>query len=163
MPHGSATRRIIQTGEPVVIDFGSVFDGYCSDQTVTIHAGKAGGEFTEVYAHVLKAQKKAIEALASGAHASRIDKCARDYLASAGLGKFFGHGLGHGVGMEVHEMPTLSPRSDDILQKAMVVTVEPGVYLPGKFGIRLEDMVVITDNSCQRITNIAKEAIQVIN
>jgi Xaa-Pro aminopeptidase len=163
MPHGAASERIIQTGEPVVIDFGSVVEGYCSDQTVTIHTGKPGDEFAEVYAHVAKAQKLAVEALASGVKASYIDKCARGYLGTWGLGKFFGHGLGHGVGMEVHEMPTLSPRSDDILEEAMVVTVEPGVYLPGKYGIRLEDMFMITDTSCQRITNIAKEAIQVIN
>ena len=163
MPHGVASERIIKSGEPVVIDFGCVYNGYCSDQTVTIHTGKAGEEFTQAYNHVLQAQKLGIEALAPGEKASYIDNCARAYLNSTGLGKFFGHGLGHGVGMEVHEMPTLSPRSDDELSEAMVVTVEPGVYLPGKFGIRLEDTLVITDNSCQRITNIAKEAIQVIN
>ncbi len=163
MPHGTATEKIIQTGEPVVIDFGAVYKGYCSDQTVTIHTGKAGDDFTGVYNHVLKAQSLAVKELASGMKASYIDKCARAYLESAGLGKYFGHGLGHGVGMEVHEMPTLSPRSDDTLDEAMVVTVEPGVYLPGKFGVRLEDTFMITDNSCQRITNIAKEAIQVIN
>lgn len=163
MPHGTASGRTIQSCEPIVIDFGSVFDGYCSDQTITIHTGKAGDEFSEVYRHVRKAQKLAIEALASGAKAAYIDKLARGYLDSTGLGKFFGHGLGHGVGMEVHEMPTLSPRSEDVLQEAMVITVEPGVYLPGKFGIRLEDTLMITDNSCQRITNLDKDAIQVIN
>ncbi|HOO47667.1 MAG TPA: M24 family metallopeptidase, partial [Deltaproteobacteria bacterium] len=98
-----------------------------------------------------------------GVRASHADSRAREYLHDKGLGKFFGHGLGHGVGMEVHEMPTLSPTSDDVLADSMVVTVEPGIYVPDKFGIRLEDMFLITDNSCQRITNLDKDAVQVIN
>jgi Xaa-Pro aminopeptidase len=163
MPHGSATDRIIRSDEPVVIDFGSVYKGYCSDQTVTVYTGRAAPDFANAYEMVRKAQKRSVEALSSGVKAVNIDKLARGYLDSVGLGKYFGHGLGHGVGMEVHEMPTLSPSSDDVLEETMVVTIEPGVYLPGRFGIRLEDMFMITDNSCQRITNLDKDAIQVIN
>ncbi len=162
MPHGVASKKVIHAGEPVVIDFGAVYEGYCSDQTITVFTGNPTDEFAEAYRHVRAAQKRAIEGLSAGAKASKVDKLARGYLESKGFGRFFGHGLGHGVGMEVHETPTLSARSDDVLEDTMVVTVEPGVYLPGKFGIRLEDTLVITDNSCQRITNIDKDAIQVL-
>jgi len=164
MPHGAASEKIIRSGEPVVIDFGAVYSGYCSDQTITLYTGKPDDEFKAAYEHVNQAQKHAIESLASGVNTSYVDSRAREYLHSNGrLDKYFGHGLGHGVGMEVHEMPSLSPRSDDVLLDAMVVTVEPGIYIPNKFGIRLEDMFMITDNSCQRITNLDKDAVQVID
>jgi Xaa-Pro aminopeptidase len=162
MPHGAASAKIIRENEPVVIDFGCTYAGYSSDQTVTVCTGDAGGEFAAAYRHVLEAQSLAIAALAPGVKASSIDKLARDRLDSVGLGAYFGHSLGHGVGMEVHEMPIVSSISKDTLEEGMVITIEPGVYLPGKFGIRLEDMFVITDNSCKRITNIDKEAIKVI-
>ena len=163
MPHGAASEKIIGRGEPVVIDFGAVYRGYCSDQTVTVYTGEPDKEFVAAYEHVKQAQKQAIKTLAQGVRASHADNRAREYLHTNGLGRFFGHGLGHGVGMEVHEMPTLSPTSDDVLADSMVVTVEPGIYVPDKFGIRLEDMFLITDNSCQRITNLDKDAVQVIN
>jgi len=163
MPHGAASEKIIGRGEPVVIDFGAVYRGYCSDQTVTVCTAEPGKEFIAAYEHVKHAQKIAIKALSQGVRASHADSRAREYLNDNGLGRFFGHGLGHGLGMEVHEMPTLSPASDDVLADSMVVTIEPGVYVPDKFGIRLEDMFLITDNSCQRITNLDKEAIQVID
>ncbi|MEA2102587.1 MAG: aminopeptidase P family protein [Thermodesulfobacteriota bacterium] len=162
MPHGVASQRVICEGEPVLIDFGDVVGGYCSDQTVTLFAGEPTDEFTQIYAHVRKAQSMAIDALRPGIKASKVDAIARDYLAAQGLGRYFGHGLGHGVGMDVHEKPVLSPKSDDILEQGMVLTVEPGVYIPGKFGIRLEDTLCITDNSCMRITNLDKDAIRSI-
>jgi len=161
MPHGAVTERVISANEPVVFDFGSMYRGYASDQTVTVFTGRPGDEFAEVYGHVRKAQKLAIEALASGVKAADIDRLARGYLDSKGLGKFFGHGLGHGVGMEVHEMPAVSYLSKDTLENGMVVTIEPGVYLPGKFGVRIEDMLVISDNSCKRMTNLDKDSIKV--
>ena len=163
MPHGSASARVIGPDEPLVIDFGCVCGGYCSDQTVTVTTGAPGSAFAEAYAQVREAQERSIKALASGVKASSIDKIARDHLEAHGLARFFGHGLGHGVGLEIHEAPTVSSLSDDVLEEGMVITIEPGVYLPGEFGIRIEDMVLITDNSCKRLTNLDKEGIKVIS
>lgn len=160
MPHGAASEKVIRKRESVVIDYGCIYRGYCSDQTITVCTVDPGGDFMNAYRHVFKAQALGIEALGPGVKASSVDKRAREYLESAGYGAYFGHSLGHGVGMEVHEMPTLSYISKDTLEEGMVVTIEPGVYIPGKFGIRLEDMFVITDNSCKRITNLDKEAIK---
>lgn len=163
MPHGSASNRVIGPDEPLVIDFGCVCEGYCSDQTVTVATGNPGSAFAEAYARVREAQERSIKALASGVKASSIDKIARDHLEARGLARFFGHGLGHGVGLEIHEAPSVSSLSDDVLEEGMVITIEPGVYLPGEFGIRIEDMVLITDNSCKRLTNLDKEGIKVIS
>jgi len=160
MPHGAASDKIISKNEAVVVDFGCICKGYCSDQTVTVTTGNPGGSFQDMYVRVKEAQARSIKALASGVKASDIDKIARDYLGTHGLGAFFGHGLGHGVGMEVHESPAVSPLSEDILVEGMVITIEPGVYIPGQFGIRLEDMVFVTDNSCKRLTNLDKEIIR---
>lgn len=163
MPHGAASDKLIRENEPVVIDFGAIYKGYTSDQTITVYTGKPDQDFMDVYNHVRQAQKSAISAVAKGIKATLPDKAARDYLQSVELAQYFGHGLGHGVGMEVHEMPTVSYLSKDTLESGMVFTIEPGVYLPGKFGVRLEDMVLITDNSCKLITNLDKDAIKVIN
>ncbi len=163
MPHGAATDKIIRGGEPVVFDFGAVYKGYTSDQTITVYTGEPDKEFIDVYNHVRKAQKSAFAAVGKGVRATEPDKAARDHLQSAGLAEYFGHGLGHGVGMEVHEAPTVSYLSKDTLESGMVFTIEPGVYLPGKFGVRLEDMVLLTDNSCKLLTNLDKEAIKVTN
>ncbi|MEN6476005.1 MAG: aminopeptidase P family protein [Syntrophaceae bacterium] len=159
MPHGVASEKVIPAHVPVVIDFGCIVDGYCSDQTITVTTGKVGAEFEAAYARVFEAQQKAIAALAPGKAALEVDGLARSHLSEHGLGAFFGHGLGHGVGREVHEAPSVSSRSEDVLAQGMVITIEPGVYFPGKFGIRLEDCFVITDNSCQALTNMAKGAI----
>ncbi|HOS98808.1 MAG TPA: M24 family metallopeptidase, partial [Deltaproteobacteria bacterium] len=163
MPHGTASARVIGDGEAVIIDFGCILDGYCSDQTVTFLTGPMEDGFSQAYRAVWEAQDKAIRAVAPGVKASEVDRVARDHLASAGLASYFGHGLGHGVGIEVHEAPTVSSLSEDVLEEGMVITIEPGVYLPGKYGIRLEDMVVVTDNSCNRLTNIAKETIRIVS
>jgi Xaa-Pro aminopeptidase len=161
MPHGAASDRVIGENEAVVIDFGSIYRSYSSDQTVTVFTGKPDKEFTEVYNHVRRAQAIAIENLKAGVKSAVLDRLARDHLESAGLAKYFGHGLGHGVGREVHEMPTISYLSRDTLDKGMVVTIEPGVYLPGRFGVRTEDTLLVTDNSCMRLTNLDKDAIKV--
>lgn len=163
LPHGVASEKVIESGEPVIIDFGCVLDGYCSDETITLYTGEPDPEFSQVYRHVRDAQERAIKGVASGCKAPDIDKLARDYLELQGIAAYFGHGLGHGVGMEVHEMPTISPLSDDVLAEGMVITIEPGVYLPGKYGVRLEDTVLVRDSSCKRITNIDKGSIRVIN
>jgi len=163
MPHGIASDRIIGADEPVLIDFGCRYHDYCSDQTVTMFTGEPDNEFRQVYSHVFEAQNNAINALCAGVNASYIDSLARGHLESKGVGAFFRHGLGHGVGMEIHEMPTISPISQDRLKEGMVLTIEPGVYFTDNFGIRLEDTLLVTDNSCQRITNIDKEALKIIS
>jgi Xaa-Pro aminopeptidase len=163
MPHGTASGKVIGKNEVVIIDFGCVYMGYCSDQTITVTTGNIEGDFQESYGRVKEAQALSIKALTSGVKASDIDRIARDYLNTHGLGAFFGHGLGHGVGMEVHEVPSVSPLSEDMLEEGMVITIEPGVYMPGRFGIRLEDMALITDNSCKLLTNLDKETIRNIS
>ena len=163
MPHGAASDKVIKPEEAVVIDFGCIFDGYCSDQTVTVTTGRPNHSFEDAYMSVYEAHERSIKAITSGVKASSIDKIARDHLETNGLASFFGHGLGHGVGLEVHESPTISYLSEDLLEEGMVVTIEPGVYIPGKYGIRLEDMVLITDNSCMRLTNLDKGIIRIIS
>jgi Xaa-Pro aminopeptidase len=163
MPHGAASNKVIAGNESVIIDFGCIFKGYCSDQTVTVTTGNVGPGYQDAYKRVHEAQERAIKALASGVKASDVDRIARGYLSDHELGAYFGHGLGHGVGMEIHEAPTVSHLSEDVLKEGMVITIEPGVYLPDRFGIRLEDMVLLTDNSCKRITNLDKGIIRNIN
>jgi len=163
LPHGVASEKVIESGEPVVIDFGCVLDGYCSDETVTVFTGEPDPEFIRMYDHVRAAQEEALNGIVSGLKTKDLDNLARTYLATHGLAEYFGHGLGHGVGMEVHEMPSVSSLSNDVLDEGMVITIEPGVYLPGRFGIRLEDTVLVRDSSCKRITNIDKGIIRVIS
>jgi len=157
LPHGAASDRLLCAGEFVTIDFGLRLDGYCSDETVTIALGKVSPELECVYDTVFQAQQQAILAIRPGVPLKEIDAVARNIIAKAGYGSFFGHGLGHGVGLMVHEYPTLSPRSDDAAKAGMVFTVEPGVYLPGKGGVRLEDMVVVTPDGCRKLTCIPKK------
>ncbi|MEA3224262.1 MAG: Xaa-Pro peptidase family protein [Thermodesulfobacteriota bacterium] len=163
MPHGVASDKVIAPNEAVVIDFGCIYKGYCSDQTITTLTGDAGDSFADVYNCVRDAQSRAVEGIKSGIAAGDVDAIARGFIKDHGFGEYFGHGLGHGVGMEVHEAPALHQRSVDILDEGMVFTIEPGIYIPGKFGVRIEDTFVITDNSCQRITNLDKSIIRKIN
>ena len=157
LPHGTATNRLLRAGEFVTIDFGLRLQGYCSDETVTLSLGEIDAELERVYDTVYQAQQQALAAIRPGVPLREIDAVARNAIAEAGYGPFFGHGLGHGVGLEVHEYPTLSPRSVDTAQVGMVFTVEPGIYLPGKGGVRLEDMVVVTPEGCRKLTGIPKE------
>lgn len=143
LPHGVAGGKIIGEGEPVIIDLGATRGGYCSDMTRTFFVGTPDREQEEVYTRVLHAQEAALEHLRAGLSGAEADRLARGYLEDCGLGKYFGHGLGHGVGLEVHELPTLSPRGKDLLQEGMVFTVEPGVYIEGWGGVRIEDLVVL--------------------
>lgn len=156
LPHGAASGRLLRGGEFVTIDFGLRLHGYCSDETVTLVIGEIDAELERVYDTVYQAQQQAIAAIRPGVPLKEIDAVARNYISEAGYGPFFGHGLGHGVGLEVHEYPTLSPRSVDTAQVGMVFTVEPGIYLPGKGGVRLEDMVVVTAEGCRKLTCIPK-------
>jgi Xaa-Pro aminopeptidase len=145
LPHAQPRDVEIGRGELVVIDWGAEVDGYCSDCTRTIATGEPGAEAREVYELVLKAELAGVQAVKAGAGGREVDAVARAMIEAAGHGEHFGHGLGHGVGSEIHEAPRLSKRSDDELHSGNVVTVEPGVYLPGRFGVRIEDLVVVGD------------------
>ncbi len=159
MPHGVPDDTVVKSGDFITMDFGAVYDGYHSDMTRTVAVGKTSDEQRKVYDTVLSAQKAALKALKEGLPCSEADKTARDIITDAGYGSYFGHGTGHGVGIEIHELPNLSPRSEAILQAGNVVTVEPGIYIPGKFGVRIEDMALITENGCENLTNTPKELI----
>ncbi len=148
-PHAVPTDRILHSGELVLVDMGLVLKGYCSDMTRTFVAGKPDVTFLERLRVVRKAQKAAIKAIRGGAVCRNVDKAARRVIDDAGYGRFFGHGLGHGVGLVVHEDPSLSPRSRKKLRSGMVVTIEPGIYLPEWGGIRLENMAVVREDGCE--------------
>ena len=136
---------------------GAKLDGYCSDGTRTYATGDPGEEGREVYEVVREAQLASLEAIAAGAKGEDVDSVARKVIDAAGHGEHFGHGLGHGVGLEVHEAPRLSLRSDDVLAAGEVVTVEPGIYLPGKLGVRIEDLVVVTEDGHRNLSGLPKE------
>lgn len=157
MPHGRASQKQIQSGELVTIDFGAVLNGYHSDETVTIGVGQIDGRQQTIYDVVLTAHDRAIAAVRPGISCKDLDAVARDYICEQGFGEYFGHGLGHGVGLEIHEKPTLSPRSEAVLTAGMVVTIEPGVYIPGWGGVRIEDTVAVTENGCRILTGISKK------
>ncbi len=149
LPHGMATRRSIKRGDVVVLDFGGVYDGYHSDLTRTLKIGRMTDCQRRAYAALRQAQKAAIASIRAGGLARMVDGRARAVIEDAGFGKYFTHGLGHGVGLEVHEAPALSEKSTAILRAGMVVTVEPGIYIPGEFGMRLEDLVLVKENGAE--------------
>ncbi|HET9676563.1 MAG TPA: Xaa-Pro peptidase family protein [Solirubrobacterales bacterium] len=157
LPHAEPGEREIGRGELVVFDMGAQLDGYCSDGTRTFATGDPGEEAIAVYEVVREAQAASLEAIRPGVKGEDVDKVAREVIDGAGHGDRFGHGLGHGVGLEVHEGPRLSLRSDDILAPGEVVTVEPGVYLPGKLGVRIEDLVVVTEDGLRNLSSLPKE------
>ncbi len=157
LPHAEPGDREIGSGELVVFDMGAKLDGYCSDGTRTFAVGEPGEEGRAVYETVRAAQAAALEAISAGVGGEELDRVAREAIAEAGHGDRFGHGLGHGVGLEVHEAPRVSPRSDDVLESGEVVTIEPGIYLPGKLGVRIEDLVVVSDGGCRNLSGLPKE------
>lgn len=159
LPHGRASHKNIAIGEFVTLDFGCVVDGYHSDMTRTVCVGKPNSEMKKIYRIVLDAQQRAIDAVAADKKAKTIDAAARTHIASKGYGKYFGHSLGHGVGLEIHEPFRLSTASKDVLRSGNVVTVEPGIYLPKKFGVRIEDIVLVRENGCEILTSSPKEMI----
>ena len=159
MPHGSPSDKPVELGDFVTMDFGGTYECYCSDMTRTIAVGFVTEEMERVYNTVLEAQLSAIEKTAAGVAAKDVDNAARSVIQKAGYGECFGHSTGHGVGLEVHEQPNLSPNSDKILEVGNVVTVEPGIYLPEKFGVRIEDMLYIGENGVQNLTNSQKNLI----
>ena len=162
LPHARPTDRVISTGDLVTLDFGCVVDGYCSDMTRTVAVGKSDGRQREIYQLVLEAQQTGVKAVQPGKAGKEVDAAAREVIAGAGYGEQFGHGLGHGVGLEVHERPpVLSKLGEELLQEGMVTSVEPGIYIPGWGGVRIEDLVVVTSQGCRVLTQSPKELIHV--
>ena len=159
LPHAQPRERPIAHGELVVIDWGARLDGYCSDCTRTVAAGEPQAQAHEVYDLVLRAQLAGLEAVRAGAGGREVDGAGRAVIEAGGHGEEFGHGLGHGVGLDIHESPRLSQRSDDVLRAGNVVTVEPGVYLPGRFGVRIEDLVVVGADGPEILTSVSKDLI----
>jgi Xaa-Pro aminopeptidase len=157
LPHAEPGEREIGGGELVVFDMGAKLDGYCSDGTRTFATGEPGERAREVYETVREAQAAALDAVATGIGGEQLDGVARAKIAAAGHGERFGHGLGHGVGLEVHEEPRVSPRSEDVLEAHEVVTIEPGIYLPGELGVRIEDLVVVEGDGCRNLSGLSKE------
>jgi Xaa-Pro aminopeptidase len=157
LPHAEPGERPIEKGELVVFDMGALLDGYCSDCTRTYATGEVNADAREVYELVRRAQAAALEAIGPAKTGKEVDGVARSQIEAAGHGEHFGHGLGHGVGLEVHEAPRLSTRSEDTLQAFEVVTVEPGVYVPGSYGVRIEDLVVITEEGHRNLSGMPKD------
>lgn len=157
MPHGVASQKLLAAGELVTLDFGAVVDGYHADMTRTVGVGQVGPEERRLYDSVLEAQLAALAALEPGKTGREVDQVARDVLARHGLAERFTHSLGHGTGLVIHEEPRLSQRSDTVLRPGMVVTVEPGVYLPGFTGLRIEDLCVITATGAELLSKSTKE------
>ena len=158
LPHGEPGDRALQMGDVVLFDFGCRLDGYCSDLTRTYVFGTIPGAWLEdIYALTHTAQQRAIEAVRAGISCQDLDAVARSLIAEAGHGDHFGHGLGHGVGIEIHEAPRVGIHSDTTLEPGMVITIEPGVYLPGQGGVRIEDVVVVEDEGCTVLSSAPKE------
>lgn len=159
LPHGVPSDKKVESGDFVLMDYGAVVDGWHSDMTRTVCVGQPDDEMRKVYDVVLNAQLAALSAVKAGISGRELDKIARDIISNGGYGEYFGHSLGHGVGMEIHEAPTASPTCNNILESDMIVTVEPGIYLPDKFGVRIEDFVIIRENGCENMTEAPKELI----
>lgn len=159
MPHGTASDKVLREGDLFTLDFGCVLDGYCSDMTRTVGIGHLDEKSKEIYNVVLEAQKAALDSIRAGMSCFDADKTARDIIKAAGYDKNFGHSLGHSVGIEIHERPNLSPKSKDILEVGNVVTVEPGIYIDGFGGVRIEDVVAVTEYGVRNLTASSKELI----
>ena len=159
LPHGVPTDRKIRSGDFITLDFGAVVNGYRSDMTRTVAVGDVSKEQKKVYDIVLEAQEKAIEQVKEGIVCSQIDKIARDVISSYGYGEYFGHALGHSVGLDIHESPNFSPKCSTILKEGMILSVEPGIYLPQKFGVRIEDLVYVTKKGVINLTKSKKSLI----
>ncbi len=160
MPHAVPGSRHLEKGDFVTMDFGCMIDGYCSDMTRTIVLGRADEKQKEIYSTVLRAQTEALAALKAGVRGSEADAVARTIIREAGYGDCFGHGLGHSVGLYIHEEPRLSPTDETVLEENMVVTVEPGIYVPGFGGVRIEDMVAVTADGHRNLAHSPKELIE---
>ena len=161
LPHGRASEQAIPKGGFVVCDFGVILSGYCSDQTRTVWVGAVQEDARRAYEAVKEAQQAAIDAVRPGIAVGDVDAAARKVLRKAGLGRYFTHSTGHGVGLEIHEIPRVAEGQKEILQPGMVITIEPGVYFPGKWGVRIEDMVAVTAGGCEVLTPTSKDFLAV--
>lgn len=159
LPHGQATDKIVKEGDFLTLDFGCVYKEYCSDMTRTVVIGKPSDKMVEIYNIVLEAQEKALKAFRAGVTGAQVDKVARDVIKEHGYGENFGHGLGHGVGRQIHEAPRVSPLGNTVLESGMVVTDEPGIYIPGFGGVRIEDLLAITEEGCEVLSKSPKNLI----
>jgi Xaa-Pro aminopeptidase len=157
LPHGQPTERVISVGELIVLDFGAKCNGYHADITRTVLLGEPNEDELSIYHIVLEAQAAAIAAIRPGIEGREVDSIARGYIADRGYGDYFGHGLGHGLGLEVHDGRILAPGSEVVLQPGMVLTVEPGIYIPGVGGVRIEDDILVTETDCEILTRSPKE------
>ena len=157
MPHAVPTDRAVQEGDFITFDFGCVCDGYCSDMTRTVAVGQVSEEMEKVYHIVRTAQQAGLDAARAGKTGREVDAAARKIIEEAGYGPYFGHSLGHSLGLEVHESPNASPANDQPLPLHAVISVEPGIYLPGRFGVRIEDVVVLEKNGCRNLMELGKE------
>jgi len=157
LPHGKASGKTIAHGELITIDFGALLDGYSSDETVTVAFGDPDEMQRKIYQIVKDAHDKAIDAVRPGVRLKDLDSIARGHISQKGYGDYFGHGLGHGVGLDVHEKPVVSFRSEDVVCEGMVFTIEPGIYIPGWGGVRIEDLVVTTSDGCRLLSRVPKE------
>ena len=161
MPHAVPTDKVLEEGDFLTMDFGCLVNGYCSDMTRTIVYGRADDKQKEIYDVVLRAQMAAIQAIKPGMTGREVDAIARDVITEAGYGECFGHALGHSVGLEIHETPCFSKREESVIEPGMVITVEPGIYVEGFGGVRIEDVVVITEDGCEDITHSPKERMEI--
>ncbi|MBP3235276.1 MAG: aminopeptidase P family protein [Eubacterium sp.] len=161
MPHAIPCDKKLASGDFLTMDFGCVYKGYCSDMTRTVCIGKASDEQKKIYDIVLTAQMTVLDKVRPGMKCKEVDSIARDYIASQGYGQYFGHGLGHGVGLYIHESPAFNTRDTSILKAGMIETDEPGIYLPGRFGVRIEDMILITEDGCESLAKSPKQLIEI--
>lgn len=162
MPHAIPTDKVLEEGDFLTMDFGCRVNGYCSDMTRTIVYGRAAEKQKEIYEIVRKAQEAAIDAVRPGMKGCEVDAVAREMIREAGYGECFGHSLGHSVGLMIHETPCFAPRDESVIEPGMVITVEPGIYVEGFGGVRIEDVVVITEDGCRNITHSPKELIEIV-
>ena len=159
MPHAVPGDKRVESGELLLLDFGFKFDGYCSDMTRTVAIGEVSERQREVYQTVLRAQQAAFEKIKPGVVCKDVDAAARDIIEASPYKGLFGHGLGHSLGLEIHEPPRFAPLWEDVLEPGMVLSVEPGIYLPGQFGVRIEDLIAVTESGYENLTNSTKELI----
>ncbi len=160
LPHGTPTEVPLKKNCFITMDFGCVLDGYCSDMTRTVCLGKADEKMRLVYDTVLSAQKNALSAVRAGVTGKEVDDAARNTIISAGFGSYFGHSTGHGIGLEIHEAPGFGPRSEERIPAGAVLSVEPGIYLPGEFGVRIEDLVVVREGGAENLNTTPKELLE---
>ncbi|AOY77059.1 M24 family metallopeptidase [Clostridium formicaceticum] len=161
LPHGVASKKAIEAGDFVTLDYGCIYEGYCSDMTRTVVVGKANDKQKEIYSTVLQAQETALQAVKPGVTGRQLDKIARQIIEDQGYGEYFGHGLGHGVGLEIHELPHVNMIGNISMEPGMVITIEPGIYIPDFGGVRIEDLVIVEDHGYQVLSKTPKELIEI--